>query len=267
MNKTTITAQAQHEDRLPRTLQGKGDLKAYVHSLDGEAQRLIVLDIEGDIRAAADREKRHQIGGMWNLDIPYILHLLSLRRMVLNEMALRATDDEVVRLEKLNTKLASLSAHLTERMGKLQEDVSRTSFPDYWKGGHCHVEGYMECEYDDSSPLPKLPSDSSYGSDFTFIHELILDLQFRDAYTSKFMEFPNPATCATPTEANEYLSSDAFKHIDACPALRALCALPPYSIPDVVRMKGIDIKAQAKVVYEHNFYDANTEIKKYYGFK
>lgn len=265
MDINTSTAQGQSQGYLPCTLQGKGDPKVYVHGLDDEAQRLIVLDIESEIMTAASREKRHEIGGMWNLDIPYIIHLLNLRRMVMNEMALRATDDEVARLEKLNAKLASLSAHLTERMDMQRKDVCKTSFPEDWKGGHCRVEGIMECEYDDSSPLPKLPSDSSYGSDFTFIHELISDLQSSDAYTGKFMEFPTRTTGATPTEADEYLSSDVFKHIDAGPALRALCDLQPFSIPDVARIK--DIKATAKVVYEHNFYDVNTERIKYYGFK
>lgn len=260
MNKTTNT-----EDQLPRTLRGKGDPRAYVRSQDGEMQRLIVLDIESEIRAAAGCKKFYEPRRLSDPATERTLHLLGLRRMVLNEMALRATDEDVSKFEKLNTRLIRLTDNLTKRMDKLQKDVNDSIPLDEWKDGHCRVEGFMGYEYDYYDTLPKLPTDGSYGSDFPFIHELIYDLQQADACIGKFVKVPVPTADTAPTEADEYLNSDTYKHIGACPALRTLCARTPYSIVDVVRMKGI--KSTARVTYEHNFYDVNNERIKYYGFK
>lgn len=254
-----------YADYLPPSLKGKEDVRGYVRSQKSDNQRLIVLDIENEIKSFVGEKKGWRFQAFCDEELEYLSFMLEMRCFVLNEMAVHPTDEELNRLTQINDKLLHMTEDMNARVRQLQQWTDELSLLEAWKKPYVDADGSMEFCYDEELPALRFPNDSYYGSDFNYMLDLISDVV-------KEWKYPNEFTVSTDTRmddgvtwADGYLLSEPYQHLCICYALHALCCHLPYSIPDVLRMENITLRA--KVSYLHDFYDPNKEKRKHYGLE
>lgn len=254
-----------YADCLPPSLHGKEDVRRYVRSLKSDEQRLIVLDIEQEIKSLVGENKGWCFRAFSEEELEHLSFLLEIRSFVLDELALHPTKEEVARLELLNDKLLRMTQDMNARVRQLQLWAEKIPLMEAWKRPYVHVEGTLEFCHDTELPALTFPNDDYYGSDFNYTLQLIGEV-------TEVWKYPNEFTMSTykplddgQTWADGYLMGEAYQHLCICYALHALCCHLPYSIPDVLRMDNITLKAQVR--YENDFYDPNKEKRKHYGLE
>lgn len=245
-------------DPLAQRVQGIGEMTA-------DEQRTLLRDTEQAIKAV--RGEADELWGRSYTDEGErrLIYLLELRRLILNEMAIPPTPGEIKGIETLNNKLQKMMAEGKARCQKMRKLVDKDIGLEI-KTGHIMVRSHLEYNYDSDKPALKLANDDYYGSDFDYMLNLTSDVTERSSHYMHDFSTGSPTDGkARPQCASGPLANEAYSHIGICFALNALCNHLPYSIPDVLRMDGIELVT--KVSYAQTYYDPNTEMKKYYDEK
>lgn len=255
----------QHADWLPPSLQGKGDVQAFVRSLKSDGQRLILLDLEHETKTLVGKKDHWSFRAFSEEELEHLSLLLELRCFVLNEMALHPTAEEMERLTLLNDKLLRLTTEMNNRVRQLQLWADKVPLLADWKKPYVHVSGSLEFCFDDELPALTFSNDGYYGSDFNYMLQLTSEVVEEWKYPNEFTVDTDKPLDDGMTWADGYLLGEPFQHLCISYALHALCCHLPYSIPDVLRMDNITLRA--KVSYLHDFYDPNKEKRKHHGLE
>lgn len=251
-----------NKDYLPSALQGLKDVAEYVRSRSSDEQQRILLKTETGIKAVAGEKKGWWFRKFSDEELEHLSFLLELRCLVLNEMALHPTAEEVRRVELLNDRLLRLTEEMRASVRQMQQWLDKMPLFDDWKKPAMRVEGWLEFCYDEELPALTFESDSYYGSDFNYMLELESEV-FKDwKYPHEFVKFDDLPQADGKTWADGYLLSEPFQHLCICYALHALCCHLPYAIPDVIRMDNFTLKTQ--ICYAHDYYDPEKERRAYY---
>lgn len=175
-----------------------------------------------DLCLKLDSEKQDSVEG-----------LLFVRKHVLN-MMMRPTENEVRRMERQNESLLQLTKRMEKHanlLGMVLDDTTHKS--DHFLADY-ETAGGMRYEYDPEIGILQMPEDEFYGSDFSYVHNLIRTFDNSES----IVEFNSGAW---PLDngvswAEDSLNDEAFEHICICRAVHAICTGKTYSIPDLLRM-------------------------------
>ena len=164
---------------------------------------------------------------------------------------MKATPNEVMRIDKLNDQLKAITRQMHERVAIVNEDAAKI-FVD----GNFEVEGRLNYNPNAAGAILQMENDDYFGSDFAKIHKVI-DMLFDQGYL--------PIKCADFVRASDLVNdfddgrwetayedwqpqANKFKYINICFAIHSLNAYHPYSIPDILRMNNFDVTMTIKKV-------------------
>lgn len=205
---------------------------------DGDYQtlRTALLETERLIKQIANSNENELNGFCLKLDSEKqdsVEALLFVRKDVLN-MMMRPTENEVRRMERQNESLLQLTKRMEKHanlLGMVLDDTTHKTDSflfDY------EIVGGMIYEYNPEIGILQMPEDEFYGSDFSYIHNLIRAIDNGES----IVEF---SSAAWPLDngiswAEDFLNNEAFEHICICRAVNAICTGKTYSITDFLRM-------------------------------
>lgn len=226
-------------ESIPDSLSNTTELGKYVHGLDHEEKRRVLLDIESSMKAIAGQTtnkdgKFRQFGFDEFYDLSY---LIEMRCVVLNEMMEHPTAEEVMRLKTVNDRLLDITKEMF-RQTRLMRKVFHKLPAEEQKDEAYTISGVLKYKFTDSSAVSKFDNDDFYGSDFAYMLNLVSTLIGEGDYMDNFMEIYDDSEPLDDgkTWTDGYLWNEAFNYICICYAMHAVCCHMPYSIPDVLRM-------------------------------
>ena len=180
----------------------------------------------------------------------YLAKLIEERKDALDAL-FQATPNEIMRMDKLNNQLKTLTHQMYERVAIVNEDAAKI-FVD----SNFEVEGRLNYNPNAAGAILQMENDEYFGSDFAKIHQVI-DTLFSQGYL--------PVKCADFVRASDLVNdfddgnwetayedwqpqADKLKYINICFAIHSLNSYHPYSIPDILRMNNFDITVTIKKV-------------------
>lgn len=245
---------------LPQDYKADHAFKNWLHDeADMDTKRGVVMSVE---------ERIQKIVGHRDIFLPHIDEknwnvlkaLIKVRQTSLDEMMI-PTADEVKMISRLNDKLLDLTRQLYAKvaeMWKVMNDSEVQLNDDY-----C-VEGAIKYLWDEDRPALTLDNDGWYASDFNYMLWVLSEFDQRDTHTmNSIHEFQQDFSMMEDETRKELidtydegdtwtdgaLNRPAFKDINVCYVLHALCCHFYYALADVLRMNGFSLAVQ--VAYEH----------------
>ena len=178
----------------------------------------------------------------------YLVKLIEERKETLDAL-FQATPDEVMRMDKLNDQLKSITRQMHERVAIVNEDTSKI-FVD----GNFEVEGNLNYNPNATDAIIQMENDEYYDSNFAKIHQVIDMLFGLGFFTVKCADFVRPSDLVNDFDNGNWETgyedwqpqAEKFKYINICFAIHSLNAYHPYSIPDILRMNNFDITVTIK---------------------
>ncbi len=159
--------------------------------------------------------------------------LLRRRRKLLNWMCVLYTENEIRRINELDTILTDVMQQMYTDLNNLHAGriaISKMEPYNYitW------MEVRLSYNYNSRESILKMEEDVYYGSQFNNMLNLISAEETNLSYRSAFTAY-RALTSQIP------ITMEEEKH-DLCPALLGLLGHPLYSVPDVLRMNSFKVK-------------------------
>lgn len=230
--------------------------KEWLHNeADMDMKRSIVKSVEESIQ---------RIVGPRDIHLPHIDEknwkilkaLIKVRQTTLDEMMI-PTAEEVERMSRLNGKLLDLTHQLYAKVAELWKVMNDSGI--HLDDSYC-VEGAIKYRWDEDRPALTLENDAWYASDFNYMLWLLSEFDQRDPHTmNSIHEILQDFSMAEEETRKELidtydngdtwtdgaLNRPAFKDINACYVLHALCCHFHYALADVLRMNGFTMTVHA----------------------
>ena len=187
--------------------------------------------------------------------------LICVRKHILNDM-FRATSAEMERLCRLNDLLHHLDKEMRRRTVELYRFLLRmdkdAAFDDDYK-----VEGELCYSFNGEKSILKLEDDTYYGSDFTYMIDLVDAYVYETSYhyieqchisynprhtpevTDEELDIRNPLDDGT-SWAEDVLHIPQLESVCICYPLHDLFSHKPYSVPDILRMNDFWVEAHLR---------------------
>ena len=245
---------------LPQDIKLDHTFKDWLHDeADMDTKRDVVMSVE---------ERIQKIVGHRDIFLPHIDEknwnvlkaLIKVRQTSLDEMMI-PTANEVKMMNQLNDKLLDLTHQLYAKVAELWKVMNDSEVQ--LNDDYC-VEGAIKYRWDEDRPAVTLDNDGWYASDFNYMLWVLSEFDQRDAHSMKSIHEILQDFSMTEEEARKELidtyddgdtwtdgalNRPAFKDINVCYVLHALCCHFHYSLADVLRMNGFSLAVQ--VAYEH----------------
>lgn len=180
----------------------------------------------------------------------YLAKLIEERKDALDAL-FQATPNEVMRMDKLNDQLKTLTHQMHERVAIVNEDAAKI-----FVNGNFEVEGRLNYNPNAARAILQLENDEYFGSDFAKIHRVIDMLFIQGCLPVKCADFVRASDLVNDFDNVNWETAyedwqpkaDRFKHINICFAIHSLNTYHPYSIPDILRMNNFDITVTVRQV-------------------
>ncbi len=191
---------------------------------------------------------------------------LGCRYFALSKMfEIHCGEAEVARLEALNDRLLTLTQDMFSRTSKMYRYI--LDMPLDEKDDDIEVQGSLRYWDDGLHTILELEDDAFYGSDFKRMIPVIAEIDrehkgdleiihcspcwYKDSghtssMTDKELGIENILDDGT-TWAEAWLRLPKLDHICMCYAIHALVTHKDYSIPDLLRLNGFEVKVEVKV--------------------
>lgn len=245
---------------LPQDYKPDHAFKNWLHDeADMDTKRGVVMSVE---------ERIQKIVGPRDIFLPHIDEknrnilkaLIKVRQTSFDEMMI-PTADEVEWMGWLNDKLLELTHQLYAKVAELWKVMNDSGL--HLDDDYC-VEGAIKYLWDEDRPAPTLDNDGWYASDFNYMLWVLSEFDQRDTNPMNSIHEILQDLCMTEEEARKglidtydegdtwtdgALNRPAFKDINVCYVLHALCCHFHYSLADVLRMNGFSLAVQ--VAYDH----------------
>ncbi len=193
--------------------------------------------------------------------------LISKRKALLDQM-FAATQEEVERMERVNSLLLDLTGQMYSRSAELYRKILTSTY-DRTFDDDVVIDSSLRYNCDDADSVLPMTNDRYYGSDFLRMLQIIDRLYAcgADGFESPEIEKivcgdidlkEEPLGCDTKfvddlndgtTWAEASLDQPAFRHICICYAVHDICTHKYYSIPDLLRMN--DFWCEVKITHQH----------------
>ena len=245
---------------LPQDLKSDHTFKDWLHDeADMDTKRGVVMSVEERIQKIVGHRDIFSPNideKNWNV----LKALIKVRQTTLDEMMI-PTAEEVKMMSQLNDKLLYLTHQLYANVAELWKVMNDSGL--HLDDDYC-VEGAIKYKWDEDRPALKLDNDDWYASDFNYMLWLLSEFDQRDTHTMNSIHEFLQDFSMTEEEARKELidtyddgdtwidgalNRPAFKDINVCYVLHALCCHFHYSLADVLRMNGFSLAVQ--VAYEH----------------
>ena len=245
---------------LPRDYKANQAFRNWLHDVaDIDTKRCIVESVEKRIKSIVGQRGvflPHIDEKSWNV----LKALIKVRRTTLDEMMI-PTEEEVMKMSRLNNTLLNLTNQLCGKVAEMWKVMSGSGL--HLDNDYC-LEGSVKYRWDEDRPALTLENDAWYASDFNYmlwflsefdqrdthtinsIHEILQDFSMAEEEACKgFIDTYNDGD----TWTDGALNRPAFKDINVCYVLHALCCHFHYALADVLRMNGFTLAVH--VEYEH----------------
>lgn len=226
-------------------------------SADADAKRDIISNVERRVKSIVGEGYRipHVGEQEWKL----LESLLNVRRSVLNAL-MQPTEAEVRMMRELNDRLQEQTRRLYEKtfeMWKVLNDAGLNS------NDYC-VRATFDFERGEEDAVRRLDNDGWYGSDFSRMIGILADFDRRDFRAMSHIHETLQCFGQSEEKAREELVgvlddgdawdegallSPAFKSIEVCYMLHAVCSHFHYSLADVLRMDNFVVRVNAEYEY------------------
>lgn len=245
---------------LPQDYKANHAFKEWLHcEADMDMKRAIVKSVE---------ERIERIVGHRDIQLPHIDEknwnvlkaLIKVRQTTLDALMI-PTADEVERMSRLNGQLLTLTRQLYAKVAELWKVMNDSGH--HLDDDYC-VEGVIKYRWDEDRPAMTLDNDSWYASDFNYMLWVLSEFDQRDTHAMSCIHEILQDFSMTEEEAckgfidtyddgdtwtDGALNRPAFKDINVCYVLHALCCHFHYALADVLRMNGFTLAVH--VEYEH----------------
>lgn len=240
------------------------DIYDYIRSgISVEEKRHVLLEVERKIKEIAGTPEEHCSFKLFSEQDAWDLNsLVEIRSMILDEM-MPHTPEEMERFKYQNKKLLELSDEARKQERNMIRMFYHTPYREEDNLLYA-IEKKLVYTWGDEDAVIKMENDEYYGSDFSYMLQLINELTERMPSASNLIN-----ECSTllgdeeeALKANEdklddgttwadgrHLHHEAFNDICICYAVHAICTHLPYSIPDLLRMD--DFYVCVKLEYQH----------------
>ena len=240
--------------------------KAYAAKTN-EEKREILRQVEEELKELIGKGIEHfgiTYEKMENEERGKLDALICVRKHILNDM-FRPTSAEVERLCRLNDLLHHLDKEMRRRTAELYRFLLRmgkdAAFDDDYE-----VEGELCYSFNDGQSILKLEDDAYYGSDFTYMIDLVDAYVYETSYhyieqchisynprhtpevTDEELDIRNPLDDGT-SWAEGVLRIPQLESVCICYPLHDLFSHKPYSVPDILRMN--DFWTEAHLHCQH----------------
>ena len=245
---------------LPQDYKADHAFKNWLHDeADMDTKCSIVKSVEERIQRIVgprDIQLSHIDEKSWNV----LKALIKVRQTTLDALMI-PTAEEIKMMSQLNDKLLNLTHQLYAKVAELWKVMNDSEVhldDDYY------VEGAIKYRWDEDRPAPTLDNDGWYASDFNHMLWVLSEFDQRDSHTMNSIHEILQDFSMTEDETRKELidtyddgdtwtdgalNRPAFKDINVCYVLHALCCHFHYSLADVLRMNGFSLAVQ--VAYEH----------------
>ena len=240
----------------------------YIYKVDNEKRREVLLLVEKEIKnfvkkSPVDFYCSHHGEETWDK----VEYLIRTRCFILNNI-FQATDSEIKRFKTLNNLLYELTLKTYRRTANLYRTLLKSEKDEWFDDDYC-IEGTLRFGgYNDETSILQLEEDDFYGSDFTYMLDLVSVVTDKAHYLCEEIIHRsihyNPEHTSNITDveldcyddlddgvtwAEGWLRHPALDPFCVCYAIHDICTHKPYSIPDLLRMN--DFWSEAKLVCQH----------------
>ena len=187
--------------------------------------------------------------------------LICVRKHILNDM-FKPTSAEVERLCRLNDLLHHLDKEMRRRTAELYRFLLRMGKDAVFDDDY-EVEGELCYSFNGEKSILKLEDDAYYGSDFTYMIDLVDAYVYETSYhyieqchisynprhtpevTDEELDIRNPLDDGT-SWAEGVLWIPQLESVCICYPLHDLFSHKPYSVPDILRMNDFWVEAHLR---------------------